>query len=165
MPKRSLDLSLRALPCNEGFPFRKISPAIVGRGQGAHTGRDGGWIRVRRWAQEAGAVALKLQSFSCLLGVVHLPQETASLPTRSTCLGLWEPSILLEMRGPEPSSWEGRRVCSVCSDRQAGPPNPCFNLYGCCDFAWGLEGLSSIAALKGKTRQASPALGDLDWNC
>ena len=35
-------------------------------------------------------------------------------------------------------------------------PNPCFNLYGICDFAWGPEMGTTVAALKAKTKQTSP---------
>lgn len=81
------------------------------------------------------------------------------------CLGLWEQSILLEIRGPEPRSWERRRVRLVRSVGQAGTPGPGFNGYGLCDFAWGLEVLSSVAALRGRIRQTSAALGDRDYSC
>lgn len=74
-----------------------------------------------------------------------MPLEITSLPTWGTCLRLWEPSILLEWKGPEPGSWEGRRVRSVCGVSRAGSPNPCFNLCGFCDFAWGLAVCATVA--------------------
>lgn len=57
---------------------------------------------------------------------------------------------------------EGSALCVVS---QAGFLNPCFNLQGLCDIAWGLESAHPVAALKTKTRQASlPLLARGLWS-
>lgn len=49
----------------------------------------------------------------------------------------------------------------MCGGSQAGPQNPCCKLCDLCDFAWELEVLCCVAALKGKPGQASSIHGHL----
>lgn len=54
-----------------------------------------------------------------------------------TCLGLWEPLIMLEIREPEPSRWKGEGSAQCVVPAGSAPETPA-SIFMVLTTAWGL---------------------------